>query len=200
MSLLVSIEGPIGVGKTSLARILRDNLGFRCFFELSFRNPYLDRFYKDIERYSFPIQLEFLVNRFRQWKRIQNIRNNIVCDYFFYKDEIFAQMNLKGEDLNLYKRIFNLMVEHIRPPDYVIYLSATPEILLSRIRRRGREYEAPITLEYLERLCRSYNEYFEDYKLSPVLKLNVEHLDYVNKDEDRRYILNEIRRFIGSYE
>lgn len=199
MSLLVSIEGPIGVGKTSLARILKDNLGFRCFYELSFRNPYLDRFYRDIERYSFPIQLEFLANRFRQWRRIQKIEGRVVCDYFFYKDEIFAQMNLKGEDLNLYKRVYNLMVEHIKPPDYVIYLSATPEVLLDRIKKRGREYESPITLEYLNRLCRFYSDYFRSYSLSPVLRLDVGYLDYVNSEKDRSYILSEVKRFIRYY-
>lgn len=197
MSLLLSIEGPIGVGKTSLAKILEKELGFRAFYELSFKNPYLSRFYNDIERYSFPIQIEFLVNRFRQWKKIQNVKGNVVCDYFFYKDEIFAQMNLKGEDLKLYRRIYNLMLKHITPPNYVIYLSARPEVLLKRIEKRGREYESSITLEYLSRLCGFYAEYLKCYTLSPVLILNVEDIDYVNREEDRIYILTEIKKFTG---
>jgi len=196
MSMLLSIEGPIGVGKTSLAKIIVEELGFRGIYELSYKNPYLDRFYSDIERYSFPIQIEFLVNRFRQWKIIQNSRENIVCDYFFYKDEIFALMNLKGEDIKLYRRIYGHIVQHIKPPDYVIYLSASPEILIDRVRKRGRRYEASITYEYLCMLCKHYEEYMKKYNLSPVLKIETETLDYVNRIEDKRYILTEISKFI----
>ena len=199
MSLLLSIEGPIGAGKTSLTRILEREIGFKGFYELSFKNPYLSKFYNDIERYSFPIQIEFLASRFKQWKRIQNVNVDTVCDYFFYKDEIFARMNLKGEDFKLYRRIFNLMIEHIRPPDYVIYLSARPAVLLERIEKRGREYESPITLEYLMKLCSFYDEYLKDYRLSPVLILDVEGFDYVNNERDRMHIILEVRRFTGYY-
>jgi deoxyadenosine/deoxycytidine kinase len=199
MSVLLSIEGPIGVGKTSLTGILADELKLRGVYELSFRNPYLGRFYSDIERYSFPIQIEFLVNRFRQWKKIQDAEGDVVCDYFFYKDEIFAEMNLKGEDIKLYRRIYNFMVEHIKPPRYVIYLSASPEVLMERIRKRGRDYESPIKYEYISRLCRYYREYMNRYTLSPVLKVDTETLDYVNRTDDREFILSEIRRFLNTY-
>ena len=199
MSMLLSIEGPIGVGKTSLTKILVGKLGFKGVYELSYKNPYLDRFYSDIERYSFPVQIEFLVNRFRQWRTIQNSKGNVVCDYFFYKDEIFALMNLKGEDIKLYKRIYDHMVRHIRPPDYVVYLSASPEFLMDRIRKRGRIYEASITYEYLRMLCKHYEEYMKKYTLSPVLRIETEALDYVNRIEDKRYILTEISKFTGIY-
>lgn len=199
MSVLLSVEGPIGVGKTSLTGILADELKLRGVYELSFRNPYLGRFYSDIERYSFPIQIEFLVNRFRQWKKIQNAEGDVVCDYFFYKDEIFAEMNLKGEDIKLYRRIYNFMVEHIKPPRYVIYLFTSPEVLMERIRKRGRDYESPIKYEYISRLCRYYREYMNRYTLSPVLKVDAETLDYVNRTDDREFILSEIRRFLNTY-
>lgn len=198
--MLLSIEGPIGVGKTSLTRILADELRFDSIYELSYKNPYLNRFYTDIERYSFPIQIEFLANRFKQWKKVQKSTKNTVCDYFFYKDEIFAQMNLKGEDIKLYRRIYNLMSQHIKPPDYLIYLSANPDVLMERIRKRGRRYESPITYEYLYRLCKYYEEYMNKYRFSAVLKIEAESLDYVNNVEDRRYILEKIRRFINLYE
>ncbi|MBC7319159.1 deoxynucleoside kinase [bacterium] len=197
--MLLSIEGPIGVGKTSLTRIVTKDLGFKGIYELSYKNPYLSSFYSDIERYSFPIQIEFLINRFRQWKSIQNIKENLVCDYFFYKDEIFAQMNLKGEDIRLYKRIYNQMLKHIKPPDYVIYLSASPKTLIERIEKRGRVYEKSITYEYLSNLCSHYEDYMNKYSLSPVLKVRVENLDYVNKIEDRRYMLSLIEDFIKVY-
>lgn len=198
--MLLSIEGPIGVGKTSLARIIADELDFKGIYELSYKNPYLSNFYDDIERYSFPIQIEFLVNRFRQWKSIQNAEGNLVCDYFFYKDEIFAQMNLKGEDIKLYRRIYNQMLKHIKPPDYVIYLSANPKVLIERIEKRGRKYERSIKYEYLSGLYNCYEDYMNKYNLSPVLKIEVEDIDYVNKIENRKYILSLIDKFIKSYE
>lgn len=198
--MLLSIEGPIGVGKTSLARIIANELGFKGTYELSYKNPYLNDFYNDIERYSFPIQIEFLINRFRQWKLIQDTRKNLVCDYFFYKDEIFAQMNLKGEDIRLYRRIYNQMLKHIKPPDYVVYLSASPKVLIERIEKRGRVYERSIRYKYLSNLYNHYEDYMNKYNLSPVLKIEVENLDYVNKIEDRRYILLLIKDFIKAYE
>lgn len=198
--MLLSIEGPIGVGKTSLARIIVNELGFKGIYELSYKNPYLNDFYNDIERYSFPIQIEFLVNRFRQWKLIQDTRENLVCDYFFYKDEIFAQMNLREEDIRLYRRIYNQMLKHIKPPDYVVYLSASPEVLIERIEKRGRVYERSIKYEYLSNLYNHYEDYMNKYSLSPVLKIEVGNLDYVNKIEDRRYMLLLIKNFIKAYE
>lgn len=198
--MLLSIEGPIGVGKTSLTRIVSRDLRFKGIYELSYKNPYLSSFYSDIERYSFPIQIEFLTNRFRQWKSIQNIKENLVCDYFFYKDEIFAQMNLKGEDIRLYRRIYDQMLKHIKPPDYVIYLSANPETLIDRIKKRGRTYEKSITYEYLSNLCSHYEGYMSRYSLSPILKVEVEDIDYVNRIEDRRYMLSLIEDFIRVYE
>jgi deoxyadenosine/deoxycytidine kinase len=197
--MLLSIEGPIGVGKTSLTKIISENfkdLNFIRVYELSSKNGYLDRFYSDIERYAFPTQIEFLVNRFKQWEKIQNSKENIVCDYFFFKDEIFAQMNLKGEDIKLYNRIFNLMRHHIRPPDYLIYLTASPSTLLERIRKRGRSFETLITLDYLTSLRKFYEDYLANYKTSPVLKTDTDSLDYVNKKEDQQHILSKIRSFI----
>ncbi len=198
--MLLSIEGPIGVGKTSLARIIVSELGFKGTYELSYKNPYLNDFYNDVERYSFPIQIEFLVNRFRQWRLIQNTDKDLVCDYFFYKDEIFAQMNIKGEDIRLYRRIYNQMLKHIKPPDYVVYLSASPEVLIERIEKRGRVYERSIKYEYLWNLHNHYEDYMNKYSLSPVLKIEVGNLDYVNKIEDRRYIILLIKNFIKAYE
>jgi deoxyadenosine/deoxycytidine kinase len=197
--MLLSIEGPIGVGKTSLTKIIKENfkeLNFVIVYELSYKNLYLDRFYSDIERYAFPTQIEFLMNRFKQWKKIQNSRENIVCDYFFFKDEIFAQMNLKGEDIKLYNRIFSIIRYHIRPPDYLIYLTASPFTLLERIRRRGRSFETLIKLDYLISLCKFYEDYLSSYKSSPVLKIETDSLDYVNKKEDQEYIISKIRGFI----
>jgi len=197
--MLLSIEGPIGVGKTSLTKIISENfkdLNFIRVYELSSKNGYLDRFYSDIERYAFPTQIEFLVNRFKQWEKIQNSKENIVCDYFFFKDEIFAQMNLKGEDIKLYNRIFNLMRHHIRPPDYLIYLTASPSTLLERIRKRGRSFETLMTLDYLTSLRKFYEDYLANYKTSPVLKTDTDSLDYVNKKEDQQHILSKIRSFI----
>ncbi|MGC8890778.1 MAG: deoxynucleoside kinase [bacterium] len=197
--MLLSIEGPIGVGKTSLTNIIAENLrelNFIKIYELSQRNIYLDRFYIDIKRYAFPTQIEFLINRFWQWRKIQDLKGNVVCDYFFFKDEIFACMNLEGEDINLYRRIFNLMVHHIKPPDYLVYLTASPSTLLERIKRRGRTFEAMLKLDYLISLCKSYEDYISGYKVSPILKIETDSLDYVNRKEDQEYIMSKIKRFI----
>ncbi|MGB9682979.1 MAG: deoxynucleoside kinase [bacterium] len=197
--MLLSIEGPIGVGKTSLTNIIAENLrelNFIKIYELSQRNIYLDRFYIDIKRYAFPTQIEFLINRFWQWRKIQDLKGNVVCDYFFFKDEIFACMNLEGEDINLYRRIFNLMVHHIKPPDYLVYLTASPSTLLERIKRRGRTFEAMLKLDYLISLCKSYEDYISGYKVSPILKIETNSLDYVNRKEDQEYIMSKIKRFI----
>ncbi|MGC8717604.1 MAG: deoxynucleoside kinase [bacterium] len=197
--MLLSIEGPIGVGKTSLTNIIAENLrelNFIKIYELSQRNIYLDRFYIDVKRYAFPTQIEFLINRFWQWRKIQDLKGNVVCDYFFFKDEIFACMNLEGEDINLYRRIFNLMVHHIKPPDYLVYLTASPSTLLERIKRRGRTFEAMLKLDYLISLCKSYEDYISGYKVSPILKIETDSLDYVNRKEDQEYIMSKIKRFI----
>ena len=168
----IAIEGPIGVGKTSLVNLLSQQLGARSVFEEFDGNPFLPDFYKDPERFAFQTQLWFLLQRYQQQQELRQVdifHNLLITDYMFQKDRLFAYLNLEEKELALYNRVANMLEASITNPELVIYLQADTDRLLHNIRKRGREIEAPITRDYIEALNKMYNEFFFHYSGSPLL-------------------------------
>jgi deoxyadenosine/deoxycytidine kinase len=191
------IEGPIGVGKTSLATLLSQKLNGRVILEAVEENPFLSSFYDDRRQYAFQTQLFFLLSRFKQQQELfqQDLFNSsTVSDYLFAKDRIFACLNLDPNELSLYDRIFEALGSRISRPDLVIYLQARVEVLLSRIRRRGRDFERKIDSAYLEELTKAYNEFFFHYGDSPLLVINTSDIDFVENEEDLENLVGVIRK------
>ena len=192
----IVIEGPIGVGTTSLTKLLAKEFNARCIFEKPEENPFLPHFYEDRKKYAFQTQIFFLLNRFQQQKEIiqPDLFNQItLCDYLFDKDRIFASLNLDSHELALYDQIFGLLIGQIFSPDLVIFLQANPEVLLHRIRSRNISYEKDIDLEYLKMLTEAYNYYFFRYDRTPLLVVNTSEIDFVNRREDLAQLIREIR-------
>jgi deoxyguanosine kinase len=191
----IVVEGPIGVGKTSLVKRLSTHFKARCILESPEENPFLHRFYRDRRKYAFQTQLFFLLNRYQQQREIRQIDlfNQItISDYLFAKDRIFAYLNLDENELALYERIFALLDGKIPRPDLVVFLQAQPERLLTRIRSRSLEYEREIDIDYLRALSQAYNTYFFHYEESPLLVVETTEIDFVNREEDLESLIREI--------
>ncbi len=193
----IAIEGPIGVGKTSLAKLLADHLDARIIMEEFEENPFLESFYQDQKRYAFQTQLFFLLSRYKQYQGLRQTElfsRLLVTDYMFQKDRLFAYLTLDDREMALYDSIAGLLEQNITVPDLVIYLQADTDRLLYNIRKRGREFESPITRDYMEALNQVYNEYFFRYKHSPLLIINATDIDFVNNQEDLEELLETIRQ------
>jgi len=193
----IVIEGPIGVGKTSLAKLLAKEFNARCILEKPEENPFLPHFYQDRKKYAFQTQIFFLLNRFQQQRDIAQLDlfNQItLCDYLFAKDRIFASLNLDDHELALYEQIFGLLHGQIPPPDLVIFLQAKPEVLLHRIKSRSMPYEREINLEYLKTLTEAYNYYFFHYDQTPLLVVDTSQINFVNREEDLDQLVREIKQ------
>jgi len=193
----IVIEGPIGVGKTSLAKLLSKEFNARCILEKAEDNPFLSYFYEDRKKYAFQTQIFFLLNRFQQQKEIAQLDlfNQItLCDYFFDKDRIFASINLDDHELALYEQVFHLLNGQIPSPDLVIFLQANPERLIHRIKSRNVSYEKNMDLEYLKTLMEAYNYYFFHYDQTPLLVVDTSEIDFVNRKEDLDQLLREIKQ------
>lgn len=192
----VAIEGVIGVGKTTLSRRLAKTLNASLVLEVVEENPFLARFYDDPEAYAFQTQLFFLLSRYRQQLEMPQgelFTESIVSDYIFAKDQIFATINLAEEELALYRALVPLLETRVRKPDLVVYLQATTEVLLERIKRRGRPFERDIASEYLETLSEAYNHFFFHYDETALLIVNTNEMDLVSNDEDYERLLGLIR-------
>ena len=192
----IAVEGPIGVGKTALARRLAADFGARLVLEQVEENPFLRRFYDDAEKYAFPAQLFFLLERYRQQRELGQLdlfAQGTVADYLFAKDHIFASLTLGTDEFQLYQQIFQLLDARLPHPDLVIYLEARPEILLRRIRKRSRDYERAVGQDYLERISEAYREYFHAYTEAPLLVINCSDIDFVEHGGDLADLVKEIR-------
>jgi deoxyadenosine/deoxycytidine kinase len=192
----IVIEGPIGVGKTSLARLLAKEFNSRLILEKPEENPFLSRFYQDRKKYAFQAQVFFLLTRYQQQQEIAQLDlfNQVtISDYLFDKDRLFALLNLDENELALYEKIFQLLGGRIPTPDLVIFLQARPEVLLQRTKSRGIAYEKEIEFDYLKKLTEAYNYYFFHYDQSPLLVVNTSEIDFVRRKEDFDQLLREIR-------
>jgi deoxyadenosine/deoxycytidine kinase len=192
----IVIEGPIGVGKTSLAKLLAEAFKARCILEKPEENPFLSQFYQDRRKYAFQAQVFFLLTRYQQQQEISQLdlfSQVTVSDYLFDKDRLFAFLNLDENELALYEKVFQLLEGRLPTPDLVIFLQAKPEILLQRIRSRNITYEKEIELDYLKRLTEAYNYYFFHYGQSPLLVVNTSEIDFVKRKEDFDQLLREIK-------
>lgn len=191
----IVIEGPIGVGKTSLARRLSQTFESELLLEGPEDNPFLERFYQDPVNAALPTQLYFLTQRVQQMRDLRQgelfspVR---VSDFLMEKDYLFAQLTLTDDELSLYEQIYEQMVTEIPQPDLVIYLQAPIDVLHKRISGRGRNYERTIESGYLEKLSEAYTEFFYNYKASPLLIVNAAEIDLVNKDDDYNLLLERI--------
>jgi deoxyguanosine kinase len=191
----IVVEGPIGVGKTSLVQRLAERLGGRLLLEVADDNPFLASFYQDRAHYAFQAQLWFLLNRFRQQQELAQwdlFRQTLIADYLFAKDKIFAYLNLEDHELALYERIHDLLTVQVPRPDLVIFLQASTETLMQRIGHRGRHYERGISWKYLEELNAAYTHFFFHYTASPLLVINTSDIDFVNHPEDFEELVREI--------
>lgn len=193
----IIIDGPVGVGKTSLMEILVSEFGYKPFLEPVSDNPLLDKFYYNRKRYSFPLQIFFLNRRFAMLKDAQELDGTIM-DRSIYGDVIFARMLCDGGDMEkeeyaLYKELLANMLEHVQAPKLIIYLETSVDKVIEKIKKRGRDYEQVVEREYWEQLNKEYRDYFNYYNISPILKINVDELDYVNNNEHRNFVINLIK-------
>jgi deoxyguanosine kinase len=193
----IVVEGPIGVGKTSLTRRLAERFGGRQVLEVVEENPFLASFYGDRDKFAFQTQIFFLLSRFRQQQELfqQDLFNSVtVSDYLFAKDRIFACLTLDPNELALYDRVFEALGTRVTKPDLVIYLQARIDVLLQRIKKRGREFERKFDPVYLEELCRAYNDFFFHYGDTPLLVINTSEIDFVNNEPDFENLIGVIRK------
>jgi deoxyadenosine/deoxycytidine kinase len=193
----IAIEGVIGAGKTSLAKRIGERLNAKFIFEQFDNNPFLEKFYVDRKRFAFQTQMFFLINRFKQQQELHQedlFAENLVCDYIFEKDRIFAYMNLSKDELNLYESIYPLLARSLRKPDLVIFLQSNTDRLVHNIKKRNRKVERAITRNYLEELSEAYNHYFFRYNSTPLLIVNSSDIDFVSSDNDFDELFKQIFR------
>ena len=193
----VAIEGPIGVGKTSLAKLLSERLGARLILEGFDENPFLSEFYDEPERYAFQTQLFFLLQRYQQQQELRQVdmfHNLLIVDYMFVKDRLFASLNLDEKEMTLYDTVAKLLEKNVINPDLVIYLQADTDTLIRNISQRGRDMEKNISEEYIDALNQLYTEYFFRYQDTPLVIINTNNIDFVHNDKDLDEVINYIRQ------
>ena len=193
----VAIEGAIGVGKTSLAKLLSDKLGAKLILEKFEDNPFLSEFYDDPERFAFQTQLFFLLQRYQQQQELRQVdmfHNLLISDYMFIKDRLFAALNLDEKEMSLYDSIANMLERNIINPDLIIYLQADTNTLMKNIAKRGRDFEANISYDYINALNEIYTEYFFRYNETPLVIINTNHIDFVNNSADLDQVIDYIRQ------
>lgn len=191
----IVIEGVIGAGKTSLARLLAQRFNGQLILEEFEENPFLDRFYANRKRWAFHTQLSFLASRFRQQKALFDrdlFHNVIISDYMFEKDRLFAHQNLEGDELQLYETLFWQMNLGVPRPDLIVYLQSNTNRLMKNINARNRSYEKHISRAYIDELNEAYNAHFFHFDRCPLLIINAVHIDFVNNPDDLEILANQI--------
>ncbi len=198
----VAIEGVIGVGKTTLARMLQPRFNADLLLEIFEENPFLSDFYADRQRYAFQTQIFFLLSRYRQQNstvpNILGAGKNLLADYTFAKDSLFARINLSGDELTMYDKVHEALGEKIPKPDLVLYLQASTDMLMQRIALRDRPYERQMERDYIDELNRTYDDFFsKPYDHTPILTINTNNLNIIQNAEHLDYIENRIRETLG---
>jgi deoxyguanosine kinase len=195
----LAIEGPIGVGKTTLARLLQPRFEAELLLEAFEENPFLSSFYGDRARYAFQTQMFFLLSRYRQQQVIPSltVRDPLLTDYFFEKDSLFAHLNLAGDELDMYQRLYHVLSDHIAFPDLVVYLWADLDALMIRIATRDRPYEREMDQDYIDSVRRAYERYFADYTSAPLLAIDTNDLNYVHDSSALTFVESRIRKALG---
>lgn len=200
----IVVEGPVGVGKTSLARLMGDHLDAELLLEQPEANPFLPRFYQNQERYALQTQLFFLFQRLdksRDLSQPELFPRTVVSDYLLEKDPLFARLTLNDDEYQLYRQIYDrLSVQASAPPDLVIYLQARPETLVARVRKRGVDMERKISDDYLILLGESYTRFFHNYDAAPVMIVNSENLNFVDNTDDFQLLIQRIESMRGHRE
>ena len=192
----IAIEGVIGVGKTTLARMTQSIFQAEILLEVFEENPFLARFYQDRKRYGFQTQIFFLLSRYHQQHETipaTLARGNLISDYTFDKNQIFARLNIEGDELAMYESVHRIIATKIPSPDLVVYLRADTDILMERIAQRDRSYERAMERDYIAQLGRAYDDFFRHYTHSPVLTIETNPLDFVRRPEDLRAVIDRIR-------
>ncbi len=191
----VVVEGPVGVGKTSLVQRLAESFGCELLLEMPNENPFLERFYSDGAQAAFPTQLFFLFQRSQQLQSLRQadlFRFTLVADFMLEKDRLFARLNLDGDELALYEQVYSRVTPEAPTPDLVVYLQAPVGVLRKRIQQRAYPHERDLDPAYLQRLCDAYAEFFYHYKRSPLLIINAAEINPVEREEDYHLLLEQI--------
>lgn len=199
----IAVEGVIGVGKTTLARMIAERLDAELVLEAADENPFLPQFYKDPTRFAFQTQVFFLLSRYHQLGQLAArdlFAQRIVCDYLFEKDGLFASVNLHEAELLLYEKISPLLRERLPRPELVIYLQAHTDVLLDRIKKRKVAHERAIQKDYLDALNAAYNHFFFHYDATPLLVVKTDEIDFVNRPEHFEDLLRQIERPLSGKE
>lgn len=194
----IAIEGVIGVGKTTLARLLQSSFDAELLLEIFEENPFLSDFYADRERYAFQTQIFFLLSRYHQQRKGVNdaLENNpwLISDYTFEKDRLFAEVNLDGDELEMYFKVHEALAEKITKPDLTVYLRADTDVLMQRIAQRDRPYERHMEVNYIDTLNKTYDSRFTKKSKNPILTINTNQLDFVRNPEDLEFVDQQIRQ------
>ncbi len=192
----IVLEGPLGVGKTTLAKMLVEKLNALAVLEDVEENPFLQHFYENQKKYAFQTQIFFLLRRYNQASQISQIDlfNRVtISDFLFDKDRMFARVNLDENEYWLYDQLFRMLKKRIIPPDLVIFLQSKTEVLMERIKKRNRKYERSVTYKYLEKINQAFNEFFFHYSDSPLLVVNASEIDFVRFPQDFEDLVERIR-------